>query len=101
MSQRHKHADAIIAWVEGAKIEYRDPTRHHSGLWAECQHPGWYENFEYRIKPPAKKYRVGLFKDTYSGNTYTGTANAPEDANFYEKDQGFIRWLTDWIEYEE
>lgn len=31
----------------------------------------------------------------------TGTADTTEDANVCEKDRGFVRWLTDWIEYEE
>ena len=98
MSQRHKHADAIVAWAEGAEIEYRDPTRHHSGLWVECQHPMWYENFEYRVKP-VKVYRVALFRGAGTSR-YTLSAD-----NAYEKDKlehsvGFMRWLTDWIEYE-
>ena len=98
MSERHKHADAIIAWAEGAKIEYRDPTRHHSGLWVECQHPGWYENFEYRVKP-VKAYRVALFKgpDTFP---YTHVADNAHEEGMLEHMVGFIRWLTDWIEYE-
>ena len=101
MGQRHKHADVIIAWAEGAEIEHRaGPDR----PWLPMTNTSsWYgyDDVEYRIKPPAKKYRVALFKDTYSGNIYTGTADNLEDANFFEKDQGFIRWLTDWIEYEE
>ena len=98
MSKRHKHADAVIAWAEGAKIEYRDPARHHSGLWVECQHPGWYENFEYRVKP-VKAYRVALFKgpDPFP---YTHTADNTHEKDMLEHTVGFIRWLTDWIEYE-
>ena len=98
MSKRHKHADAVIAWAEGAKIEYRDPAIHHSGLWVECQHPGWYENFEYRVKP-VKAYRVALFKgpDPFP---YTHTADNTHEKDMLEHTVGFIRWLTDWIEYE-
>ena len=69
MGQRHKYADAIIAFFMGDK---------------------------YRVKPPAKKYRVALFN-----NIYTSTADTPEDVEFYEKDIGFVRWLIDWVEYEE
>lgn len=102
MNQRHKHADVIIAWAEGKEIEYRDPTRHHSGLWVECQHPGWYENFEYRIKPPPKKCRVALFRLSTEGtSTYTTFTDTQEEANSYEQHIRFVRWLTDWIEYEE
>lgn len=55
---------------------------------------------KYRIKPPAKKYRVALFESDTSVY-YTSTADTPKDANFYEKGRGFVRWLTDWVEYEE
>lgn len=61
MKQRHKHADVIIAWAEGAEIEYRDtPT----SRWKKSSNPGWYENYEYRIKLITDKYRVAmLFND--------------------------------------
>ena len=100
MSQRHEHADAIIAWAEGAKIEYRDPTRHRSGLWVECQHPEWYENFEYRIKPPAKKYRVALFLKS-DEDSVAVVANSQANADWLETRSNFVRWLTDWVDYEE
>lgn len=100
MKQRHKHADIIIAWSEGAEIEYRkDPDR----PWVPLpSRTNWYtfEDVEYRIKPPVKKYRVVLFESDTS-TYYTSTADSPEDADFYEKGRGFVRWLTDWIEYEE
>ena len=102
MGQRHKHADVILAWVEGAKIEYRDPARHHSGLWVESQHPGWYKNFEYRVKPTAKKCRVALFRLSTEGpSTYTALTDTQEEADSYEQHIRFVRWLTDWVEYEE
>ncbi len=95
MKQRHKHADTIHAWAEGAEIEYR---KSQEDIWNEAEFPGWYENYEYRVKPPTKKYRVALFNN---GDAYTGTADTTEGANFCEKDSEFVRWLTDWIEYEE
>ena len=100
MGQRHKHADVIIAWAEGKDVQVRDEG---TSRWYDIKgkFPLFNEDREYRIKPPAKKYRVGLFKNTYSGNIYTCTTDTPEAANFCEKDQGFVRWLTDWIEYEE
>ena len=100
MGQRHKHADVIIAWAEGTEVEYRkDPDRPWTPVPSQSN---WYdyEDVEYRIKPPAKKCRVALFKSDTS-IYYTSTADTPEDANSYEKGRGFVRWLTDWIEYEE
>ena len=95
MRQRHKHADVIIAWAEGKDVQvweefsWRDVTVEAPTFMGE----------KYRIKPPNKKYRVALFN--YNGNIYTSAADTPEDVEFYEKDIGFVRWLTDWIEYEE
>ncbi len=43
---RHKHADLIIAWAEGATIEYL-----HEGEWWQTDRPQWHEDMEYRIKP--------------------------------------------------
>ena len=97
MKQRHKHADVIIAWAEGKDVQ----------VW-DCDNQKWLDVTvekplftldKYRIKPPAKKYRVALFEDTISGNTYTSTADKPEDAELCEKNQGFVRWLTDWVYY--
>ena len=92
MGQRHKHADVIIAWAEGKDVQVwdRGPKR-----WCDVNSrtPHFYEDWEYRIKPPAKKYRVALFNDYVCVCTVNARA--------YEKERTFIRWLTDWIEYEE
>ena len=99
MKQRHKHADVIIAWAEGEDVQVWSPV---NNRWEDVEKrvPDFFEMNKYRIKPPDKKCRVALFKsDTYI--YYTSTADTPEDANSYEKGRGFVRWLTDWIEYEE
>ena len=96
MGQRHKHADVIIAWANGAEVECRgQPSRG----WITVTNPDWNAEYEYRVKPPAKKYRVALFKDGTGG--YTSTADKQQDAVYYESCRAFVRWLTDWIEYEE
>ena len=95
MTTRHKHADVIIAWANGAQVEFRS---HLSGGWEASSAPSWFEDYEYRVKPPAKKYRVALFKNP---NYYTSTADMQEDAAYYENSPVFVRWLTDWVEYEE
>lgn len=96
MGQRHKHADVIIAWAEGAEIEFKVQA---TGDWRKTDTPSWLEGWEYRIKPPAKKYRVALLDD--NGTSYTGTADTQKDAGFYEISPHFVRWLTDWVEYED
>jgi hypothetical protein len=48
---RHKHADAIKAWAEGAEIECQiSPLKG----WVLAVSPSWDERFEYRIKPTPK-----------------------------------------------
>ena len=46
---RHKYADLIHAWEEGAEIEI-----FHCGQWAVVQHPTFSGSLEYRIKPEKK-----------------------------------------------
>ena len=49
---RHKHADLIIAWANGAKIQILN-TR--TGEWDTLgAHPCWPDICEYRIKPEPK-----------------------------------------------
>jgi hypothetical protein len=45
---RHKHADLIHAWADGAKIQY------FSGRWFYDPQPLWLENTKYRVKPRPK-----------------------------------------------
>ena len=98
MGQRHKHADVIIAWANGAEIEYRIGS-HDS--WSKATSPGWHADCEYRVKPPAKKYRVALFRFlSEAASTYTACTDIQEEADSYEQHEHFVRWLTDWIEYE-
>ena len=97
MTTRHKHADVIIAWANGAEIEHRNAA---TSLWAKARTPGWYEDYEYRVKPPTKKYRVALFQNSNNGNYYTVVADTQDAAVCYVDALGFVRWLTDWVEYE-
>ena len=98
MGQRHKHADVIIAWAEGKDVQVWDKLHNE---WRNVDSDAVYftAGYEYRIKPPTKKYRVALFKDVFSGNT--NTADDQEAAECYEAHPAFVRWLTDWVEYEE
>ena len=44
---RHKHADVIHAWAEGADIEIKNED----GKWVLQNYPLFYPRDEYRIKP--------------------------------------------------
>lgn len=50
---RHKHADLIHAWAEGAEIEFQSKF---SEKWHLAE-PSWHENVTYRIKPKPKLYQ--------------------------------------------
>ena len=51
---KHKHADLIHAWADGAEIEYRCKGSE-SGTWYAEHDPKWDATvFEYRIKPTPK-----------------------------------------------
>lgn len=48
---KHKHADVIIAWANGEKIQCKLPD----GSWRDSPRPLWDEYVEYRVKPPEPK----------------------------------------------
>ena len=94
-SQRHKHADLIHAWAEGAQIQYWDTT-----IWLDANAPSWAEHLAYRIKPSKviKKYRMA---ETIAGvMTYDVTDSSLDDPPEHNIN-GFIRWLTDPVEVEQ
>lgn len=45
---RHKHADIIHAWAEGAEVEY---WSNHINEWREANTPAFDPEIKYRIKP--------------------------------------------------
>ena len=60
---KHKHADLIHAWADGAQIEWKDRY----GQWHDIGEPLWSEKHEYRIKPEPKpdivhKTKIVLFE---------------------------------------
>jgi len=48
---RHKHADLIHKWADGAEIEIR---LNKDEPWEKTEAPKWFYAFEYRIKPEPK-----------------------------------------------
>ena len=98
MGQRHKHADVIIAWAEGKDVQVWDKNNER---WCDMvlADPDFMAD-KYRIKPPAKKYRVALFLES-DEDSVAVAANSQTTADHFESRSNFVRWLTDWIEYEE
>ena len=99
MGQRHKHADVIVAWAEGKAVQVWDED---AKRWWDLKtsSPSFFEEREYRIKPPAKKYRVALFR-AGDEEPQAVVVNSQVTAGNFESRSYFVRWLTDWIEYEE
>lgn len=66
MSQPHKHRDVIIAWANGAQIQFFDVDE-----WIDCHEDGprWHEEKQYRVKPKIVK-REG-WVNVYRSNTST------------------------------
>ena len=50
---RHKHADEIIAWANGAEIQIYVSKRG-DWMWVDTCEPMWLESAKYRIKPEPK-----------------------------------------------
>lgn len=49
--QKHKWYNEIVAWASGAEIEY-----YSNSVWLPWhEHVGWFDEYEYRIKPQPKK----------------------------------------------
>lgn len=66
VNKRHKHADLIIAWANGAKIQFAAPeynypqnTQQEKAIrWTDIESPTWDLKKSYRIKPkePVVRY---------------------------------------------
>ena len=62
----HKHADLILAWLDGAQIQCNNPDRDGVDKWENEDNPCWYDFCEYRIKPknklnPVDNLRLSVF----------------------------------------
>ena len=98
MGQRHKHADVIIAWAEGKNVQVWDDI---NDMWDDLTvEAPTFMSKKYRIKPPTKKYRVALFR-AGDEEPQAVVVNSQVTAGNFESRSYFVRWLTDWIEYEE
>ena len=86
--KRHKYADLIHAWAEGAEIQWKD-----GDYWKDIEDPGFYEYDEYRIKPKTKTIRFRNWYHT-NGRVYASHSQCEENG------PDFVKWLGDWQEVE-
>lgn len=78
MTERHKHADLIIAWANGATIQvYALPSTHGTDIpcWLDADAPSWRHDSEYRIKPQPKP-DVVKYRNTYNNGGYNSMQEA-------------------------
>lgn len=81
MMVKHKHAEVIHAWADGAEIEYRGKD---GEQWMRTGIPEWSDHTQYRVKP-AKVYPVtGMMRqdlaDIYHSSEMTGPLSAHQIA---------------------
>ena len=99
-TERHIHADLIIAWANGATIQYK---RNATGKWIDVDsNPLWSNWTEYRIKPKSikLKYKLAMMLTYNNIGYYVRAANDGSEESWLESDDQFVQWLTDWIEVE-
>lgn len=49
---KRKHQDLILAWLDGAEVEYWSPNMH---CWRTVKNPQWHDKYQYRVKPEETK----------------------------------------------
>jgi hypothetical protein len=63
---KHKHAELIKAWADGAEIQYKQI----GGEWI-TEEPLWCEEYEYRIKPDEPRLRdMYIYKNASMGHCW-------------------------------
>ncbi len=70
MKTPHKHAVLIKAWADGADIQYRKQGEY----WVTDDEMGWYEDYQYRIKPEPKPDVVRNFEIRTDGSVWLNTS---------------------------
>ena len=66
---KHKHAELIKAWADGAQIQIRDDL---DDIWLDTNSPSWDAKYQYRIKPEPKEdfvheIRIGVYNQVSHG----------------------------------
>ena len=78
---KHKHAELIKAWADGAIIQFYAKER---DKWLDCLSPSWVIEVNYRIKPEPRpdivKY-IGCFN---FGNTFGDSAEDYHSIRFWD-----------------
>ena len=92
---KHVHYACIVAFAEGKPIQWRESNDKKWCDWASAVAPVFFPEIQYRVKPEVKKCRVALFKFNQ-----VSVCKLDDTAQYWENESHFVRWITDWIEYE-
>ena len=94
-TKRHKHADLIHAWAEGAIIQFKLPE----DAWEDCinNSPAWGVGQDYRIKPAIKTIK---FRNWLTKSGRISVWNLIEGGSV-EDSAEFKCWIGDWQSVEE
>lgn len=69
---KHKHAELIHAWAEGAEIQFKAEINEE---WQDTPRPQWHYDFQYRIKPAPKpdieRFCRAVFSDEEEFSVFT------------------------------
>ena len=99
---KNKHHDVLVAWAEGRPIQYKYPANSWITIETEklnIMDFGRHAELEWRVKPELPWYRVALYGCVNGDSLIFVTGDTEEEADM-EKEEYFVRWLTDRISYE-
>lgn len=78
--KRHKHADLIHAWAEGAEIQFLNSQ----DKWVDVQgYPAWIEDGQYRIKPKLVKKWKWVFNSECGKYYHVTEDHYADEAEFH------------------
>jgi hypothetical protein len=99
MGKPHPYAEVIKAWADGAEVQYYDCNKWwdwNTG-WTAGVAPTFTADFKWRVKPIKRVCRIALLKD---GPFLVFSDTSVFDSALDVASPDFVKWLTDWIEYE-
>lgn len=92
-----KHLDLITKFAAGVDIQVKNLH----GNWIECPEPMWYENYEYRVKPPTRKIGYGVLLMSGAGTVHPVLPNSKTHYDNLIRAKNCVRILHEWKEWEE
>jgi hypothetical protein len=101
---KHRYHDVIVAWAEGKPIQRKliDTSEWVELNFEEKKTPPFNsDQYEWRIKPKKNliiKCRVALIKDPFYNIYYFSLIQEGSTLSYFHPN--FVKWMTDWIEYE-